>query len=324
MEEVCCIVGRTGTPRFAKMVSWKYANLPASLVSEDLKLHHNRPTSCCFIQTLSESVGELVGKHEFAFKYALPKLPTIVKYVAVSRDGTTVPVIDEGYREAMTGTISLYDATGTRLHTIYTACAPEYGKQTFDEVMDIELQKIKSLYLDVLYVGIADGAKDNWSYLESRTDIYVLDFYHACEHLSKVSVVMGRNEQQRKEWCNSACSDLKNKTNGAWYVLRELRTLHKQKKEAKAPIPDVLKETITYFENNLKRMNYTSYQKKHIPIGSGVTEAACKVVVKQRLCASGMKWNINNIQNMLRMRCLVLTQERWGQFWNRLTQEKCA
>ena len=26
------------------------------------------------------------------------------------------------------------------------------------------------------------------------------------------------------------------------------------------------------------------------PIGSGVTEAACKVIVKQRLCGSGMKW----------------------------------
>jgi len=27
-----------------------------------------------------------------------------------------------------------------------------------------------------------------------------------------------------------------------------------------------------------------------IAIGSGVTEAACKTIVKQRLCQSGMKW----------------------------------
>lgn len=324
MEEDCCIVGRTSTPRFAKMVAWKYTHLPAAQVSEDLELHHKRSTSCCLIQTLSERVGELTGRHEFAFEYALPKLPAVVKYIAVSRDGTTVPVLEEGYREAMTGTISLYDATGTRMHTIYAACAPEYGKQIFDAVMDMELQKIKSLYPDVSYVGIADGAKDNWSYLENRTDTYVLDFYHACEHLSKVSVMMGRNEQQRKSWCGSACSDLKNKTNGAWFILRELKKLHKQKQEANEPIPGVLNETITYFENNLKRMNYVACQKKHIPIGSGVTEAACKVVVKQRICASGMKWQIGNIQNMLRMRSLILTQERWDQFWNTLTQKKCA
>jgi hypothetical protein len=32
---------------------------------------------------------------------------------------------------AMTGTISLYDKNGERLHTIYVGAAPEYGKQHF-------------------------------------------------------------------------------------------------------------------------------------------------------------------------------------------------
>ena len=37
-------------------------------------------------------------------------------------------------------------------------------------------------------------------------------------------------------------------------------------------------------------MDYAELVAQHIPIGSGVTEAACKVLVKQRLCGSGMRW----------------------------------
>ena len=37
-------------------------------------------------------------------------------------------------------------------------------------------------------------------------------------------------------------------------------------------------------------MNYAVFAAMSLPIGSGVTEAACKTLVKQRLCGSGMQW----------------------------------
>jgi len=43
----------------------------------------------------------------------------------------------------------------------------------------------------------------------------------------------------------------------------------------------------TYFNNHRHQMNYPKFLAEHLPIGSGVTEAACKTLVKQRLCASG-------------------------------------
>jgi hypothetical protein len=42
--------------------------------------------------------------------------------------------------------------------------------------------------------------------------------------------------------------------------------------------------------NHLHQMNYAEYTSKNMPIGSGVIEAACKVIIKQRMCNSGMKW----------------------------------
>ena len=46
-----------------------------------------------------------------------------------------------------------------------------------------------------------------------------------------------------------------------------------------------------YFQRVLRNMDYASYRAEHLPIGSGVTEAACKTVFTQRFKCSGMIWN---------------------------------
>ena len=104
---------------------------------------------------------------------------------------------------------------------------------------------------------------------------------------------------------------------GARFIVRELKNWVKE--NAGEGRETVLK-TITYFENNLMRMNYHQYQKLGYPIGSGVTEAACKTVVKQRLSQSGMRWNIDNAQGMLVTRSLTSTDGRWEQFWEKYMQ----
>ena len=76
----------------------------------------------------------------------------------------------------------------------------------------------------------------------------------------------------------------------------------------------------TYFANHQHQMNYAAYRKKQYPIGSGVTEAACKTLVKQRLCGSGMRWKEKGAAVILSLRELVLTPTRWQQFWDKLNQ----
>lgn len=319
MEERCTMVGGSITPRFAKMASWKYAQLPASKVSEDLSMNHCRPTSRHLVQRIGSVVGVIAKDNEFEWAYEIPALAAVATHIAVSRDGTTTPIIKEGHRETMCGTISLHDTKGNRMHTVYVACAPEHGKSIFDEVMDMELERMKGSYPKAMYIGLADGAKNNWAYLEPRTELSILDFFHATEHLAEVSQAMCREEEKRKAWLEGACHDLKHKARGAVFLLRELKA---RKAALKGAVPDVLNENITYFENNLKRMNYAAYLKKGYPIGSGVTEAACKVVVKQRLSCSGMKWTINSVQDTLALRGLICTKARWQQFWKYATAKR--
>lgn len=67
-------------------------------------------------------------------------------------------------------------------------------------------------------------------------------------------------------------------------------------------------------------MRYPRYQAQHRPIGSGITEAACKTLVEQRPCRSGMRWRERGARSVLSLRALVLSQGRWQQFWNKIGQ----
>ena len=69
----------------------------------------------------------------------------------------------------MVGTISFDNKQGERQHTIYLGATPEYGKATFWERMEREIEPVKSVYPQATYVGIADGAKDIGSFLEQHT-----------------------------------------------------------------------------------------------------------------------------------------------------------
>ena len=44
-----------------------------------------------------------------------------------------------------------------------------------------------------------------------------------------------------------------------------------------------LRKVVGYFKNYKSKMNYAYHTNHHLPIGSGVTEAACKVLVKHLL-----------------------------------------
>jgi hypothetical protein len=93
-----------------------------------------------------------------------------------------------------------------------------------------------------------------------------------------------------------------------------LRSLARERRWAKGD-KDV-QRAITYFANQsgAGRMDYPSRVAANEPIGSGVTETACKVIVKQRLCGSGMKWTEGGSAVVLSLRTLSYKPERWSQF----------
>jgi hypothetical protein len=62
-----------------------------------------------------------------------------------------------------------------------------------------------------------------------------------------------------------------------------------------------------YLRNRLRYMRYAEYRRLGVPLGSGVTEAACKTVYTQRLKLSGMRWQKAGAQTILDLRVVQLS-----------------
>jgi hypothetical protein len=54
-------------------------------------------------------------------------------------------------------------------------------------------------------------------------------------------------------------------------------------------------------------MRYRHYGSQRLPIGSGITEAACKTVFTQRLKRSGMSWTVSGGQVIVDLRVIWLS-----------------
>jgi len=309
----------SSTPRFAKMIAHKYAEFGSGRVILDLEENHGRRVARSFVQNVADAVATVALTKEKSWNYALPKLEQPVRTIALGLDGTCLLMCEDGWRETMVGTIGFYDQAGERQHTIYMAATPEYGKATFLDRMEREIERVKALYPQAHYVGIADGARDNWDFLGRHTDAQVVDFWHAVEYLGKAAAVIYRGQPEtRQRWMDESCHTLKHEPGGAGVVLKRLKSLAKVRPWAK--VDEDVQRAITYFANQSSagRMDYASRVEAHEPIGSGVTEAACKVLVKQRLCGSGMKWKEPGAAAVLSVRSLTYTTERWDQFWSKI------
>jgi len=311
---------QNATPKLAKSLSHKYSKLSVDEVKADLSSNHGRDLSRGYIQNVSEMVGTLAQAKEESWHYQTPMLESPVATVSIGLDGTTIYLREEGYRETMVGTVALYDAEGERLHTTYIGAPPEYGKNTFKTRLTHEIEHVKRLYPDALYIGVADGAADNWLFLNQHTSIQVTDFWHATEYLADAAEVIfhgKKQENQKIDWLKQHCHALKNNHGAAVTILTELEDMVVDKWSKKRQ--EILNKTITYFSNQGIRMDYASHVAQALPIGSGVTEAACKMIVKQRLCQSGMKWRQKGASIILSLRTLERSN-RWEQFWAKVSQ----
>jgi hypothetical protein len=319
-DDARCVLN--STCRFAKIVTEKYARLGAPAVRADLDSTCRRTIAQAYIQNLATSVGTLIQAKEEKWDYDIPEPPRPVKNIGIGIDGTCMLMTEDGWREAMTGTIALYDSEGERMHTTYVAATPEYGKEKFKTKMGREVERIVSRYPKASVTGLGDGAKDNWSFLEPYSDRQVIDFWHVSQYVPKVADARwGEATSHREEkaaWLEDRHHELKHTDGYAESLLSEFKMLATECKSVSRRA--VVESSIKYFTNNKSRMLYAEQVRQKGPIGSGVTEAACQTVVKQRLCVSGASWSEGGASVVLSLRTLVLTPGKWENFWKKVMQ----
>jgi hypothetical protein len=139
----------------------------------------------------------------------------------------------------------------------------------------------------------------------------ILDWYHACLHLHDYAKCLHpKDTTQAQAWAQGAKDILY--AQGGTALLRHLRS---QLAPEDAEVADELRKLINYFADNEHRTNYPEYRSHGWDIGSGPTEAACKVV-GARLKQSGMRWVAEGAAKVAPLRALYLSgPEVWDTYW---------
>ena len=320
--EAAARIVRHATPRFAQQLSHKYAQSNVNAVCLDLRENHGRQIAASSVQNVADWVGGIAEAKEEVWEYTTPALETAVTTVAISLDGAMLPMQEDGWREAMVGSLSWYAPDGERLHTIYVGEAPEYGKATFTHRMEREIARVKACDPEARDLGIADGAASNWAFLEQHTERQLLDDFHAAEYLSHLAMAAypGKTDQAKREsWLHEHRHRLKHEPGAVDALIADAERFVRKTSLGKT-VKDNLQAALTYFTHQRERMDDAQQVAAHMPIGSGVVEAACKTLVKQRLCGAGMRWKHQGAKIVLSLRALVQSTGRWAQFWQKIDQ----
>ena len=285
------------------------------------------------IEQLSESMEEVRQEHQVdvllaALKEAASSSGSRKPVLSVGRDGITLREYKHSvFKVATAGTVSVYDRRGKRLITVYLAYPPELGQATMDQMLTDLITELFERYHGPLprLAYVTDSGSNETGYFREvlcrmphpRTGkrlewTRVADYYHASERIwTMAEVLFGKGTRRADAWARRMLKALK-KPSGASRVLHSAAT-HFNRRQQKSRKLSKKKEATywtayRYIQSRTKIMRYSEYKSVHIPLGSGVTEAACKTIFTQRLKNSGMRWSHNGAKIILTLRTILLSK----------------
>jgi len=133
----------------------------------------------------------------------------------------------------------------------------------------------------------------------------ISDYYHAAGYVGKMSAALFGDTKRGRQWLRRMLRRLKEK-DGVKRVL-QAATYHALERDLSGQRATLYEEGYGYLRRYGKWMHYQEYRAVGLPLGSGVTEAACKTVFTQRLKQSGMRWEVSGGQVVVTLRVVLLS-----------------
>jgi hypothetical protein len=319
------------TPALAERAARAAADSTQSAVLADLKRDQGVAWSAATLRAVIATTWEGMAPHLHAaqvarvlawLKQADASRGSRKPVLAAGRDGVFVPIRgDDSYREAATATVSVYDRGGRRLGTVYLGRMPEPGQAALSG-------QLTRLITDVLagwpgplprLAYVTDAGHHPSEYYarvlkpmrhpprpaERLEWEWVLDYYHASEYVHKLSQALFRDPRRAQAWARKMCRWLKSKPRATYRILHSAAAIRSRR-----VVPGQSKAyrgAYGYLRDHIEHLDYVRYRRDHLPIGSGVTEAACKTVFSQRLKRSGMAWSTEGGQRIVDLRVIHLS-----------------
>ena len=194
-----------------------------------------------------------------------------------------------------------------------------------DEAMELlayHLHRLGAACAEVV-VFLADGAPWIWERLEwvvGRVGLgeeqwqWVLDFWHAAQHVSAALAHVPIEAKQRRRLYRKLRKWMLG--GKAWEVTRELRRLGQEH-----GVEVAMEADLAYLEKHEDscRMDYARYRQRGLPIGSGAVESAIRRVINLRVKGPGLLWYEHNAEGMILLRAAALTG-RWQELVDNVRQ----
>jgi len=325
------IVATSYSPGVRRLISKVGAMRPFALGHLDLHELAGIQVNAKEVERVSQMVGDQVevfhsGQAEAALSAKVIPIKAVSR-LYVSMDGTGVPVVKRETADRRGKDGGQAKTREAKLGCIFTqTCTDKEGRPKRDEQSTSYIGAIESadefasrLYKEAKRRGIdravevcviGDGALWIWNIADEQFHdaCQIVDLYHAREHYWTVARVCFKNKEEQSQWAEERRMELNDGN-----VERVIKAI-----EALSALPGYDREQcereIGYFEKNKERMRYADFKKRGLFVGSGVMEAGCRTVVGQRLKQSGMHWTVRGANNIIALRCSLLSN-RWEDFW---------
>jgi hypothetical protein len=285
------------------------------------------------VQRIAESIGAAIearnkAKILDAFDPNSPKLqPAAAPIMYIEYDGTSIPAVKRDTenrkgkqadgtaktREMKVGCIFTQSGLdkenrpvrdkGSTTYFAAIECAENFGRRLYAEAAARgSAQKT---------VVLGDGAKWIWGLADEHFPeaTQIVDIFHAKEHLCMLLKSLLPDTPERAQLKENLYLILE--SGDIPLLIEELSALPTDNSEKAGS----LSREIGYFRDNARRMNYATFKKSGLFVGSGVVEAACKNVIGKRLKQSGMRWSIDGANAIAALRCAILSHS-FDSFWS--------
>jgi hypothetical protein len=245
---------------------------------------------------------------------------------------TPPPPVEVVYRMSYVGTVALHDRDGAVVGTRRFAASAAEGPRDVVRRMFAEVEHLRIQQRDAHIVVVQDGAPELWKLVDReclrrglKPDVRLIDWFHVHEHLAAALEILcvdayaahRLHERWRASLARSDTAiDRITKTLAALDCVlgigsAELRLPRRWrgiiKHELSSDEQRALSTHVMYFVRHKARMRYASARRRGFPIGSGVTEGACKSVVTARCKRSGQRWSPSGLATCLVVRTLLLS-----------------
>lgn len=325
------LVGGVATPALADRVARLAVDFSQRQVLDVLRDEHRVCWGTQTLRKVTAAVAEAMSPfcHEAQVAQVLGWLKQAALQhgcrrivLSVGRDGVMLPIRGcKKYKEGAAATVSVLNRYGKRLGTVYLGQMPESGQRTLTDELTRLLTDVLSAWDGPAprLVYVTDAGFHPREYFQNVLSCMpdprhpgkylqwesVVDYYHACQYITGLAETIFGPGRKAYSWAAKMRRLLKDKPGGIHRVLRSagaMRSIH-----GLVGKQDDYDSAYAYLRRHAGSMKYSVYRRNQTPIGSGITEAACKIVFTQRIKRAGMKWGIEQGRPIVALRVIALS-----------------